>query len=96
MKIPSPVSLLALSFALAAAAFSLAADTTAPKAPPAPVLKSVSCPPECGFMCRSHDEAELIEIVKAHAKSAHGKILTDEQVRSFMQKEGEPAAPRKG
>lgn len=50
-------------------------------------LKTVSCPPECGFMCRSHDERELIEIVKAHAKNAHGKILTDEQVKSFMQTE---------
>ena len=50
-------------------------------------LKTVSCPPECGFMCRSHDEKELIEIVKTHAKNAHGKLLTDEQVRSFMQTE---------
>ena len=49
-----------------------------------PVLKSVTCPPECGFMARSHDETELIAIVKAHAKQMHGKELTDAQVREMM------------
>ena len=46
-------------------------------------------------MCRSHDEKELIEIVKAHAKSAHNKVLTDEQVRNISQTEETPAAVKK-
>lgn len=49
----------------------------------ATVLKSVSCAPECGFMCRTHDEKELIRIVKAHAKEAHGKELTDAQIKEM-------------
>ena len=49
-----------------------------------PVLKSISCPPECGFMARSHDEKELIAIVKAHAKQAHGKELTDAQIKEMI------------
>jgi predicted small metal-binding protein len=73
--------------------FGLAQDTA--RKDSAPVLKSVSCPPECGFLCRSHDEKELVEIVKAHALAAHGKTLTDEQVKSFMQPEPAPAAPAK-
>lgn len=64
------------------AASSPSADSSATRSV---VLKSVSCAPECGFMCRSHDEQELIQIVKTHAKSAHGKTLTDDQVREMMQ-----------
>jgi predicted small metal-binding protein len=55
------------------------------------VLKSVSCPPECGFTCRSHDEKEIIQIVKSHALSAHGKVLTDDQIKGMMQVEKMPA-----
>jgi len=51
------------------------------------VLKSVSCAPECGFMARTHDEKELIAIVKAHAKQMHGKELTDAQVKEMMKTE---------
>ena len=59
-----------------------AQDTSKKSAPPS--LKSVSCAPECGFMARTQDEKELIEIVKAHAKQMHGKELTDAQVREMM------------
>ena len=50
-------------------------------------LKSVSCDPACGFMCRSHDEKELTAIIKAHAKKAHNKDLTDKQVKDMMKTE---------
>jgi predicted small metal-binding protein len=84
--------------ALAAASLALAglsfAEGTSKSVASPTALKTVSCPPECGFMCRSHDEKELIEIVKAHAKAAHGKVLTDDQVRSFMQAEPAPAAAK--
>ena len=48
------------------------------------VLKSVSCDPACGFMVRSHDEKELISVVKMHAKTAHKKNLNDKQVMEMM------------
>ncbi len=51
------------------------------------VLKSVSCAPECGFMVRSHNEAEVTSIIKEHAKKAHNKDLTDEQIKKMMKTE---------
>lgn len=33
-------------------------------------LKSIECDPKCGFMIRSHDEKEVINIAKEHAKKA--------------------------
>lgn len=47
-------------------------------------LKTVSCAPECGFMVSSHDEQEVIDIVKAHAKQKHEKEMTDDQVREMI------------
>lgn len=52
-----------------------------------PVLKSISCPPECGFMARSHDEKELIQIVKSHAKQIHGKDIPDAQLKEMVKTE---------
>ncbi|HEX2854805.1 MAG TPA: DUF1059 domain-containing protein [Opitutaceae bacterium] len=92
MKTFPALTALVAAATLAVASLTVAADPSK-KATPAP-LKSISCPPECGFMCRSHDEKELIEIVKAHALKAHGKVLTDEQLKSFMQ--AEPAAAPAG
>jgi predicted small metal-binding protein len=47
-------------------------------------IKEVNCGPECGFLIRSHDEKELIEIVKAHAKNVHNMTITEEDVRVKM------------
>jgi predicted small metal-binding protein len=70
----------ALAFGIVTVARSAATATAQEK----PALKSVSCPPECGFMVRSHDEHELVEIVKAHAKEKHGLTLTDQQVKEMI------------
>ena len=50
-------------------------------------LKSVSCDPTCGFMCRSHNEKELISVVKAHAKKMHKMDMTDAKVKEMMKTE---------
>ena len=47
-------------------------------------LKSVSCSPECGFMVRSHDEKELVSVVKEHAKKAHNMEMSDKEVMGMM------------
>lgn len=47
-------------------------------------LKYVSCAPSCGFRVQSHDEKEIIAMVKSHAKRAHHKILTDQQVKEMI------------
>lgn len=51
------------------------------------VLKSVTCDPTCGFMVRSHDEVEIVSVVKMHAKKAHNKDLNDNQVKGMMKTE---------
>ena len=72
------ISALALILDFVAASVAISQTAAAPK------TKSVSCAPECGFQCRSHDEQELIEIVKAHAKRFHNKTVTDQQVKEMM------------
>ena len=44
-------------------------------------MKKIECDPACGFMIKSHDEKELIEVVKAHAKKAHNMTITDKDVK---------------
>ena len=50
-------------------------------------LKSVSCDVTCGFVCKSHNDKELISIVKTHAKKMHKMELTDAKVKEMMKTE---------
>jgi len=50
-------------------------------------MKSVSCDPACGFSIRSHDEKEIVDIVKGHAKKHHNMDMTDEKVKEMMKEE---------
>lgn len=45
---------------------------------------SVECDPTCGFMIRSHDNVELVSIIKNHVHSAHQQTLSDQDVREKM------------
>ncbi len=47
-------------------------------------LKKVECDPKCGFMVRSHDEKEIIELVTQHAKKSHNMTITEKEVRTKM------------
>ena len=47
-------------------------------------LKKIECEPSCGFMVRSHDEKELIDLTKQHAKKLHNKVITDKEVKDMM------------
>ena len=44
------------------------------------MLKQIECPPECGFLVRSHDEKELINIAKTHAKDLHNMDMSNEEL----------------
>jgi predicted small metal-binding protein len=46
-------------------------------------LKSLRCP--CGFEVRSRDEAELVRMVRLHAKTSHGQEVTSEQAKALIQ-----------
>jgi len=48
-------------------------------------LKKIECAPVCGFMARSHDERELIEIALEHAKKFHKEIkVTEKDVKAMI------------
>jgi len=47
-------------------------------------LKSISCDPTCGFMVRSHNEKELIDIAKTHAVKAHKMKTSDKELKAMV------------
>ncbi|MCL5023234.1 MAG: DUF1059 domain-containing protein [Nitrospirae bacterium] len=47
-------------------------------------LKKVECDPACGFMIKSHDEKEIIETVRQHAKRYHKKAVSEKEVKEMM------------
>jgi predicted small metal-binding protein len=48
-------------------------------------LKSITCDPMCGFLVRSHDEEELIEMALAHGNKKHPEMkMTKDQIRSMI------------
>jgi predicted small metal-binding protein len=87
-KVSSAILLVLFAFAVVTSGFAQDAKAKdAKKEMHQATLKSVSCDPTCGFMCRSHDEKELTAIVKTHAKKAHKMDLTDKQVKDMMKSE---------
>ena len=50
-------------------------------------LKSITCDPACGFAVKSHDEAELMSMGKAHAKKHHNKAYSDKEMKAMMKTE---------
>jgi predicted small metal-binding protein len=50
----------------------------------AETLKKVECDPKCGFMVRSPDEKEIIEIVIQHAKKSHSMTITEKDIKAMM------------
>lgn len=50
----------------------------------ATALKQIECDPKCGFMIRSHDEKEIIEVAKEHAKKSHKMKVTEKEIRAMM------------
>ena len=45
------------------------------------ILKKIECDPTCGFMVKSHDEKELIDIVTRHAKKSHNMDISEKDVK---------------
>ncbi|MDA8156912.1 MAG: DUF1059 domain-containing protein [Actinomycetota bacterium] len=48
-------------------------------------LKQIDCGPECGFLIRSHDEKEIIELTKKHVKQYHGMDMTDQEIKKDIE-----------
>jgi predicted small metal-binding protein len=50
------------------------------------MAKEVTCAaPECSFRIRSDDEGEIVRAVQLHAKNAHNRSLTKEEVLAAAQ-----------
>jgi predicted small metal-binding protein len=47
-------------------------------------LKKIECDPKCGFLVRSHDEKEIIEIATQHAKKSHNMAITEKDVKGML------------
>ena len=41
-------------------------------------LKSISCDPTCGFMVKSHNEKEVLNLAMVHAKKMHPDMKISE------------------
>ncbi|MGC2064389.1 MAG: DUF1059 domain-containing protein [Thermodesulfovibrionales bacterium] len=51
----------------------------------AEILKKIECAPACGFMVRSHDEKELVQIGLEHAKKFHKEItITEKDLKDMI------------
>jgi predicted small metal-binding protein len=47
-------------------------------------LKAIECDPMCGFMVRSHDEKEVLDIAKNHVKLIHLKDVAIDELRGML------------
>jgi predicted small metal-binding protein len=74
---------LALSAPLTGRADEKAKSDDKPAASTEPMY-SVSCPSPCEFTVKSHDKAELIAAIKAHAKSHHQMDMSDKDVEAMI------------
>jgi predicted small metal-binding protein len=48
-------------------------------------LKKIECEPKCGFLVRSHDEKEVVEIATRHAKKAHKMNITEKEIKGMVE-----------
>ena len=47
-------------------------------------LKTIECDPKCGFMVRSHDEKEVMNVAKVHAKKSHNMDATENDLKKML------------
>jgi len=48
-------------------------------------LKRLDCSPECGFMVRSHDENEIVNIALSHLANIHNQRMTPVEIRGRIE-----------
>lgn len=48
-------------------------------------LKEITCDPACGFLVRSHEEKEVIDMTMAHTKHAHPEMkVTKDELKKMV------------
>jgi len=74
-------ALCALVVGFSATTLAVAGDTAKSDAP----MYAAKCPPSCDFSVKSRDKAEVVAILKEHAKTHHdGMVLTDAQAEGMV------------
>ena len=53
-------------------------------------LKQIQCDDMCGFMVRSHDEKEVVQLAKQHVKNVHKMDVSDADLKNKMKTAPEP------
>ncbi len=48
-------------------------------------LKQIDCGPECGFLIRSHDEKEILDMTRKHVKQFHGMDMSEADVKKDIE-----------
>ncbi len=48
-------------------------------------LKQIDCGPECGFLIRSHDEKEIVDIARKHVKQFHGMDMSEQDIKKDIE-----------
>ena len=82
-------ALCTLAFALSAPTLVVAAYTAKSEEPKAPMY-SAKCKSPCDFSVKSHDKAEVVALLKEHAKSHHDGMVLSDADASAMVKESAP------
>ena len=49
------------------------------------ILKKIECDPSCGFMIRSHNEEEMVEMAMKQAKQTHQMDLSVKDVKALIE-----------
>jgi len=48
------------------------------------MMKAIECDPKCGFMVKSHDEKEVMNMGMEHAKKAHKMKVSMDDAKKMM------------
>jgi predicted small metal-binding protein len=50
----------------------------------AEAMKKLECPSPCNFSVKSHDEKEIIEMAKQHAKKSHNMEISEKDLKAMI------------
>jgi predicted small metal-binding protein len=79
-----------ITLALSTAALARAEDAGKAAEAAKPVLYTAKCPSPCDFSVKSHDKAEIVTLLRDHAKSHHNGMALSEADAEAMVKVAGP------
>ena len=58
-------------------------------------LKLIQCGDQCGFMIRSQDEKEILDVARNHMKTKHNMTVQDADLKAKMTTVKQPAGAKR-